>query len=453
MALKNKKNYLEQLQTAVHNDILKQALAGNVSKVKADTEKALHQFSDLRNVKARAAYLKLKVLEELDRFLIQFENQFTAAGGKVLWANDSKEAQEKVLALINEYPDATVIRAQSKVCEEIGLCSFLEKKEIPFVTGDSVLFFSELLNETNTHPVLTGVETTPEQVIEEFRKRYFSEEEHSTPQAITHVLRRLLVEKCTDKEIVITGADFLACDTGSVSISADTGDLWLAASEAKLHIVVTGIDRLIPSVEDVDLLWPLFSSSAGTGTITPVNTLFSGPRRHPDVDGPNEMVVIFVNNGRSELLANNRLRKILTCIHCGACLNFCPVYSIAGEAAYQSVYLGPYGIIASQAFQKIKDLSQLNYTTTLCGECSRVCPVGINLHELIIYNRRELVKNGNENPDIKRFIRGYKYFVASRRHMNLGTAGIKNMILRNQMEKYWGQGRTIPKVAPKNFSQ
>ncbi|NCD42232.1 MAG: hypothetical protein EOL88_09090, partial [Bacteroidia bacterium] len=109
MALKNKKNYLEQLQTAVHNDILKQALAGNVSKVKADTEKALHQFSDLRNVKARAAYLKLKVLEELDRFLIQFENQFTAAGGKVLWANDSKEAQEKVLALINEYPDATVI--------------------------------------------------------------------------------------------------------------------------------------------------------------------------------------------------------------------------------------------------------------------------------------------------------------------------------------------------------
>ncbi len=448
------KKYYDTVKSAVekeHTQILRSA---NLTHLKDTARQSLEQFYDVQLVKDKVSNARLKVLEELDRYLMQFEKQFKSNGGRIFWADSSKEAVGRIKLLMAESEERDVMCSQGKILHEIDFFSSFNKKKdkIP-VSADTAGYIDKLTGEKFSHNMWVAMDNSPEDIHEKLREKYYPEEEVISAKALSRALKKELVGTSATNTILISEADFVATDSGALCFFNDGFDLILASARVKKHIVVVGIDRLIPSLDDLESLLPLKASAAGVGCTYPVANIITSPRKKDEIDGPDELVVILVNNGRTDILNNKMIRKVLTCIHCGACQNNCPVYNIAGTAPYQITYTGPYGVVTAHNLNGDSSLNHLNYASTLCGKCSEACPVDINLHEMIIFNRREAIKRDEITPEMKRFIRGYKFITASRRRMNMGPTGIKNMVLRNYIIGHWGAGRAVPKVASKNFSQ
>lgn len=453
MSVNFPKKFKDAIEKASQDEELQQVLRHNTGAALQRAEEAKQQFSDLSRIKKRASFLRLKILEELDRHLIQFESNFTSRGGKVLWANDEKEACEKILKLLKAHESKICLRGRSKTLDEIGIVPFLEKKDIRVITTDTDSIVAETQGRKQSHMVYPTMSIPMDTAIDSLKEKYFSADSEVDDNTIVKALRSNLSDDIKDVKVAITGANFLASDTGSISITSDEGNILMATAEPNLHIVVAGIDKLIPTVEDLALFWPLVSSFAGGGKISAVNTIFNGPRQQGEPDGPDEMIVVILDNGRSDILAKKRHRRILTCIHCGACQNVCPVYKIIGGDAYQTTYTGPYGIIVTPLMKGFKEYQHLSYASTLCGKCSEACPVDINLHDMILYNRHEAVKEGVDDQTIKKYVRAYKFITLRRKRMNFGSAGLKNSILKMTIKDDWGTRRKMPTIAQKNFNQ
>lgn len=453
MSVNFPKKYKDAIEKASQDEELQQVLRHNTGAALQRAKEAKKQFSNLDRIKKRASFLRLKILEELDRHLIQFESNFISRGGKVLWAIDEKEARDKILKLVNDYEAKTCLRGRSKTIDEIDIVSFLEKKDIRVISTDTDSIVAELQNRKQSHMVYPTMSISMDGAVNSLKEKYFSLEDQVDDDAVIKALRNNLSDDIKDVKVAITGANFLVSDSGSISITSDEGNILMATAEPKLHIVVAGIDKLIPSVEDLSLFWPLLSSFAGGGKLSSVNTIFNGPRQPGEPDGPDEMVVIILDNGRTDILAKKRQRRILTCIHCGACQNVCPVYKIIGGDAYQTTYTGPYGIIVTPLMKGFKEYQHLSYASTLCGKCTQACPVDINLHDMILYNRHEAVKEGVDDQTIKKYVRAYKFITLSRKRMNFGSTALKNSLLKMTIKEDWGNRRKMPTVAPKNFNQ
>jgi len=446
------KKYYDTIKAAVEDEHTQLKRDANLRHLMLREKSGYAQFCDLQMAKNKTSASKFKVLEELDRYLIRFEKHFTGNGGKVMWANDAAEAVEKIKNILTT-SEKGVLYSSRKILDETGFFNSLKKKETVPLPGITEEIVAKIQEEKYSHQVWNVMDVSEEENHEKLRELFFPEEEVISAKALGRALRSNLIDEISEKDILISEADLLATDTGALVFYKNSGDEWLASARVKKHIVIAGIDRLIPSLEDLDVIMPLHASASGAGEMHPVTVILTSPRKKGELDGPEELIVILVNNGRTDLLANKRTRKILTCIHCGACQNHCPVYALAGVAPYENSITGPYGVVTANTLSSEKPFDHLHYATTLCGKCSDVCPVDINLHEMMVFNRREAIKNGRTDEDVKRFIKAYKFVTASRRRMNLGPASLKNMLLKNHIGNYWGDGRALPKVAPKNFSQ
>ena len=206
----------------------------------------------------------------------------------------------------------------------------------------------------------------------------------STPQQITAYVRELLREKFFNADIGITGANFLVADIGAVCLTENEGNAMMSMSFPKVHIVIAGIEKLIPKLRDLDLFWPLLATYGTGQNMTVYNSIVTGPRQEGENDGPEEMYVILLDNNRTEILAHKNQRRALGCIRCGACLNVCPVYKSIGGHAYGTTYSGPIGSVITPWMRGMKDFKHLSFASSLCGACTEVCPVKINLHELLV---------------------------------------------------------------------
>ena len=206
--------------------------------------------------------------------------------------------------------------------------------------------------------------------------------------------RHLLRGKYTAAEVGVTGGNFLVAKEGAVAVTENEGNARLSATFPKLHIAVVGIEKVIPQLTDLDLFWPLLSTSGTGQQVTVYNTVYFGPRQPGEVDGPEEMVVILLDNGRTNLLAQPDKRAALRCIRCGACLNVCPVYKNIGGHTYETTYSGPIGSVISPHLSGLPEHKHLSYASSLCGACTTVCPVRIPLHNLLLLNRQQAVEEG-----------------------------------------------------------
>ncbi|HNP99252.1 MAG TPA: LUD domain-containing protein, partial [Bacteroidia bacterium] len=275
----------------------------------------------------------------------------------------------------------------------------------------------------------------------------------STPKEITAFVRDRLRTKYQHADVGITGANFLIADTGGVAVTENEGNALMSVAFPKIHIAIAGIEKIIPSLTDLDLFWPLLATHGTGQNITVYNSITTGPRQAEESDGPVEMYVVLLDNGRTQLLAQQEQRQALSCIRCGACLNGCPIYKGVGGHAYGSTYSGPIGSVITPHYNGMKEFKHLSYASSLCGKCTDVCPVRIELHKLLLYNRRDSVDQ-HLSPGSERWVFSFwKSAMLNRTLLNMGGSRLKNFVLKNFFRKSWGDRRELPKMAPKSFNE
>ncbi|QBQ42236.1 LutB/LldF family L-lactate oxidation iron-sulfur protein [Sphingobacterium psychroaquaticum] len=431
-----------------HRDIINT----NIDKYTHAFENAKDKFFDLPNAKIKANIIKWKSIENMDRYLLDFESNFTRRGGHVIWANDAKEAQEEIQKIVEQHEAKLIVKSKSMATEEIELNHFLEKLGIEAVESDLGEFIIQLLGQKPYHFVTPAMHLSLEDIAKLFHEK-FETPLDATAEQLTQKARELLREKYTQADIGISGANFIIADTGSIAITENEGNARLTTTFPKVHIAVVGIEKIIPSMHDLDLFWPLLASHGTGQNLTVYNTILSGPRQSRETDGPEEMYVILLDNGRTNLLAEKEQRQGLYCIRCGACLNVCPIYQNIGGHTYETTYQGPIGSLISPHLHGMKSFKHLSYASSLCGKCTEVCPVGIDIQKMLLLNRRDAVEQNLTTTAEKRAWKGFTYAIQRRKLIDFFGGKFKNFFLRNFFKKSWGEHRDLPKLADKSFAK
>ncbi|WP_276359468.1 LutB/LldF family L-lactate oxidation iron-sulfur protein [Daejeonella sp. H1SJ63] len=424
----------------------------NIGKYNTAVARGLSKFANLENSKRKAHTIKWKVMENLDKLLPEFETNFQKKGGKVIWANDAEEARKEILQIIKKANAKTVIKSKSMATEEIHLNEFLEKNHIEALESDLGEYIVQLLGQKPYHIVTPAMHLSKEDIAKLFHEK-FGTPIDSSPEQLTLKARELLREKYTSYDIGITGGNFLIADTGSIAVTENEGNARLTTTFPKIHIAIVGIEKLIPSINDLDLFWPTLSAHGTGQNLTVYNTILSGPKQNNESDGPDEMYVILLDNGRTNLLAQKEQRQALYCIRCGACLNACPVYKNIGGHTYETTYSGPIGSIITPHMAGMKEFKHLSYASSLCGKCTEVCPVKIDIHKMLLLNRRDAVKEGLSPKSESIGWKGWKIGMSKRKKMDMVGGKFKNFLLRTFFKKSWGKHRELPVVAEKSFSK
>lgn len=423
----------------------------NIGKYNSVVPLGKQQFADVNRTREAAKLKKWEAIENLDKYLEEFEEKITARGAKVYWAADTKQAQECIGAICREKNCKTLVKSKSMVTEEIHLNSYLEEAGIESVETDLGEYIQQLDGEPPYHIVTPAMHKSKEDVAKLFAHK-LGTPGGLTPEELTLVARQKLREKYVQAEVGVTGANFILPDIGAIALTENEGNARLTSAWPKTHIVVVGIEKVIPSVHDLHLFWPLLSTFGTGQKVTVYNSILAGPRLSGESDGPEEMIVILLDNGRTNLLKDPVAREALYCIRCGACLNACPVYKNIGGHAYETTYSGPIGKVITPYLRGMEAYQHLSYASSLCGNCTEVCPVKINLHELLLHNRHESVKQGNSSLAERLAWQAWKTASLSRLLMNSGNAKMKNWVV-NKVFKGWTTHRSELDFSKKTFNE
>ena len=410
------------------------------------------QYKNLELARKRAEALKQKTTNELDDYLIEFEGKFVARGGKVIWAPDEKHAIKEIIAILKKHRAKTVVKSKSMTTEEIDFNEALKKKKIESLETDLGEYIVQIAGEKPYHIVTPAMHKSKENIAELFHKK-FGTDINSTPEELTAFVRDLLRKKFSEADVGVTGANFIISDIGAIALTENEGNGLMSVSFPKIHIVIAGIEKVIPSIDDLDLFWPLLATNGTGQKITVYNSIISGPKQENEVDGPEEMYVILLDNNRTELLKHKIQRVALNCIRCGACLNACPVYKNIGGHTYGTTYSGPIGAVISPFMNGIREYKHLSYASSLCGKCTDVCPVKIPLHELLLYNRNYFIRNKYSNGFERLSMYGFKKVMKKRSLLDMTSGGIKNFFMKTFVKNTWGPRRELPRVKPKSFNK
>jgi len=429
----------------------KRKVAFNIQKYNDSVVKGKQQYSDLELARRRAKNTKWKAIEKLDSLLEQFEKNFTANGGKVIWAENTQEAQEAILQICKAKNARQVVKAKSMVTEEIHLNDFLGWNGIESVETDLGEYIQQLDGEPPYHIVTPAMHKSKEDVAKLFHDK-LGTDPGLTPTEITMVARKNLRQKYTTAEIGITGGNFLLADVGGVCVTENEGNGRLSSSFPRTHIAIVGIEKMLPSINDLPLFWPLLSTFGTGQKVTVYNTVFTGPRKSTETDGPDEMYVILLDNGRTNLM-RREIRESMYCIRCGSCLNACPVYKNIGGHAYGATYSGPIGSVITPHLSGMAEYKHLSYASSLCGNCTEVCPVKINIHEMLLENR---------NIATQQNLNGFKESITwtlweramlSRMLLDAAGAGTKSKVVNSLFRDTWVAHRAPLHFAEKSFNK
>jgi L-lactate dehydrogenase complex protein LldF len=342
----------------------------------------LPEFEELREV-GRA--IKDHTLAHLDFYLELYERNVVAAGGRVHWARDAAEARDAVLEICRAAGARTVTKGKSMVAEEIALNEHLEKHGITPVETDLGEYIIQLRHEPPSHIIAPAIHLMKEQVADAFRAAH-TNLDPARPLAEAREMcdeaRTILRPRFLAADVGITGANFLIAETGSGIIVTNEGNGDLTQTLPRVHVVITSLEKVVPTLEDATTLLRLLARSATGQEFSSYTTVSTGPRRPGDLDGPEEYHVVLLDNGRTDLLGGE-FHEMLRCLRCAACLNHCPVYAAVGGHAYGWVYPGPMGAVLTPALVGLDEAGHLPNASTFCGRCESVCPVKIPLPKMM----------------------------------------------------------------------
>lgn len=430
----------------------KRKLSFNIQKYADTVVKGKQQFADLELARKKAKNIKWQVMENLDVYLEAFEQNFTKRGGKVIWADTAQEALDAVLNICKEKNAKQVVKSKSMVTEELHLNDFLAQHQIESVETDLGEYIQQLDGEAPYHIVTPAMHKSKEDVAKLFHEK-LGVPPNLSPSELTQIARRNLRAMYLSADIGITGGNFLVADIGGVCVTENEGNARLATAWPKTHIAIVGIEKMIPSIKDLQLFWPLLSTYGTGQNVTVYNTIFTGPKQENEKDGPEDMYVILLNNGRTNLLQKPEVRESLYCIRCGSCLNACPVYKNIGGHAYGTTYSGPIGSVISPHLKEMTDTKHLSYASSLCGNCTEVCPLKINIHEMLLENRNLAVKAGlnDRSENLSWFL--WKKAMLHPNLMNMAPASVKTSVVNMIFKNSWSKNRSQLHFAPKSFRQ
>jgi len=445
------KIFLAKSDVKAHDLEHKRKVAFNIQKYNDSVVKGKKQYSNLDLARQRAKNIKWKTIENLDTYLEQFEKNFTANGGKLIWAENAEEAQQAILQICREKNTKQVVKAKSMVTEEIHLNDFLGKNGIDSVETDLGEYIQQLDGEPPYHIVTPAMHKSKEDVAKLFHEK-LGTEPNLSPSEITMIARKNLRAKYTSAEVGITGGNFLLADIGAVCVTENEGNGRLSTTFPGTHIAIVGIEKLLPSVNDLPLFWPLLATYGTGQQMTVYNTIFTGPRKAGETDGPDEMYVILLDNGRTNLL-RKEVRESMYCIRCGSCLNACPVYKNIGGHAYGATYSGPIGAVITPHLEGMNEFKHLSYASSLCGNCTEVCPVKINIHEMLLENRKIAVEENLNGFKEHAVWAMWERAMLSRNPLNLANANMKGKVVNKLFHDSWVQHRSELRFAEKSFNK
>ncbi len=368
------------------------ALGLATDRLRTNRVAAWAELPDLEALRERARSIRMEVIDDLDGHIARFTAALEARGGHVHFARTAADASSYVTEVCRRRGATLAAKSKSMATEEIGLNEALEAAGVRPVETDLGEYILQLAGEHPVHIIAPAIEKTAEQVAE-LLSRAGGEPVPPELEALTQAARKQLRETFLQADVGITGANFGVSETGSVCLVTNEGNARLVSSIPKVHVAIMGMERLVPTTADLAVLLKLLARSATGQKLTAYTTLLTGPRRVGEEDGPEELHVVILDNGRSNLL-HGRYREMLACIRCGACLNVCPVYRKAGGGAYGPVYSGPMGAVLVPLLVGLERAPSLPHASSLCGACTDACPVKIPLHELLLDLRRDLVSEG-----------------------------------------------------------
>jgi L-lactate dehydrogenase complex protein LldF len=410
---------------------------------------ALPHVEELREL-AHAA--RMNVIRDLDTHIARFTSALEARGGKATFARTGDDASAYVVDVCRRAGATLVAKSKSMASEEIRLNDVLEAAGVRPVETDLGEYILQLAGEHPAHIVAPAVEKTAEDVAE-LLSRVEGRAIPAELGALTQAARRQLREVFLKADVGVTGANFGVSETGSICLVTNEGNGRLVSSLPRIHVAIMGMERLVANLSDLAVMLELLARSGTGQKLTTYTTLITGPRRPGEQDGPDELHVVILDNGRSNLLGG-RYEEMLACIRCGACLNVCPVYRKAGGGAYGPVYSGPMGAVLLPLLVGLEQAPALPHASSLCGACTDACPVKIPLHELLLELRADLV----EQRVASRFERmafvlwslawssplGYRLSTALAR-LGQPLARIAGP------GRAWASGRALPRLARRRF--
>lgn len=413
----------------------------NISKYNAAVDRGNLRYNDKEFAKKLAANKKRTALENLPELLLEFEKNFTRNGGVVLWAENSKEAISYISTILKENNAKLVIKSKSMTTEEIELNEELEKIGIESVESDLGEYIVQLAHEKPYHIVTPAMHKSKQDVADLFHEKFNSPLD-SSPEELTAIARKNLREKFLTADAGITGANFILPDIGGIAVTENEGNALMSTAFPKIHIVVAGIEKVIPSFKDLSHFWPHLALHGTGQSITVYNTIFTGPRKQEEVNGPEKMFVILLDNNRSDLY-NKEQNIALSCIRCGACLNACPIYKNIGGYSYATTYQGPIGTLVTPHLSDFEKYKHLYSACSVCGNCSDVCPVKIPIHDQILFNRSVITSQSNSLSAESLMMKGYRFLMLHPIFMKTG-GWIKNSTLSFLFKNFWGRKRQFP---------
>jgi L-lactate dehydrogenase complex protein LldF len=422
-------------------------------------EKRLHVVEEVPEWEAlreRAHRIKEEAIDRLDHYLERLESKVIANGGKVCWARDGKEASNYILQVARRIQAKIVVKSKSMTTEEIGLSQTLEENQLEPVETDLGEYIIQLAHEWPSHITAPALHKSRAEVGELFAEK-LGIPYTDVPEELCEVARKILRDKFLSAELGISGVNFALADTGTIVVVENEGNARLSTTMPRVHIAVMGLEKVIPRFADLPIFLRLLARSSTGQKQTSYVSLISSPRRPGELDGPEEFHLVILDNGRSEILRDPKMRESLFCIRCGACLNTCPIYQRVGGHSYGSVYSGPIGAVITPLFQGVEVAKDLPFASSLCGACSNICPVKIDIHHMLLWLRKQVV-DSKETPWRERL--AMKLYLAGMKDPTLYQLGssLLRLVLRitGRLSKPlkvpgWTETRDFPPLAEKSF--
>jgi L-lactate dehydrogenase complex protein LldF len=415
-------------------------------------------FQDWQGARQAAAERKWEAINHLDKYLEELTTKLEARGTKVHWASTAPQARDIILGILREKGAKSIIKSKAMTAEEIHLNEAMEKAGYSVVESDLGEYIVQLRQEAPYHIVFPAMHLTRGEISALFEEKLGSAPTEN-PEDLTMIARGVLRDKYITADVGITGANFAVAETGMISITENEGNARLTAALPKTLITLVGIEKVVPKLADLALFLPMLATAGAGQAITGYNSMYGGPRQPGEVDGPEEYHVVFLDNSRTQLLADAEQRDALHCIRCGACLNVCPIYRNVGGHTYGTTYSGPVGSVITPHLRGLQQWKHLSQASSLCGACTEACPVKIDLHHHLLQNRRNAM---NEKAVWWEKLAFHAFgFLATRPELlrkliPFGRFGQKFhwLVLGGSLDpaKAWTETRDLPPIAGFTFS-
>jgi L-lactate dehydrogenase complex protein LldF len=422
----------------------------NISRYDEAVSRGKLRYKNLELAKQRASYVKDKVVANHANYLEEFEKNAIKNNIQLIWARNSKEAVSEIIKVLKENDAHLLVKSKSMISEEIELNENLEKNAFEPVETDLGEFIVQVAGEKPYHILTPAMHKSKEDVAKLFNEKFNTPAE-STPTELTHYVREKLREKFTWAEVGVTGANFLIADTGGILLTENEGNGFMSVAFPKVHIVIAGIEKILPSISDLPLFLPLLAAHGTGQQVTVYNSLITGPKKAGEANGPEKMFVVLLDNNRTKIAAEKEHYKALKCIRCGACLNACPIYKNVGGYTYSATYTGPIGSVITPFMNGFAEYNHLSYACSVCGACTEVCPVKIPLHDLLLLNRKLTVEQNLGSVGWNTGMKAYEWAFKRRKRLDFVNGTVKNILAKTN-KNVLGSEKEFPVFAGNSFS-